>query len=253
VEPRRLLIADLNAKHPGHAVFLPADSAIAGIRAPVFRNHWHDQSTRNRMEKAHGPDEVLEYMRRWNVQRFLIPVTVEDIGSTVIREFATACVEPDLRIGSYESGHLSALCRQRIQELKNRRDALAARGKIYDDSGSSVQFVGSWIHDANFPLASFDTVTYSNASGASIRFAFQGAEVTYVYTSAANRGIARITLDGTPQPDLDLYSRQTDWQSTVSFDSLEQGKHVLEIAVTGRKNAESKDTYLDLDEFVVVR
>ncbi len=249
-EPRRLLIADLNQRHPGEAVFLPEDSAIADIHAPVFRNHWHDQLTKRRLDLAHDGDEVLELMRQWNVQRFLMPVQTEGIGSRVVREFA-ACVQPEFRIGNYSSGYLSAACEQKLRLWKSRRDALAQLGVIHDDSDAFLKPTGQWVHDNNFPLAIGGTVTYSNLPGSTIRFTFEGVGVTYVYTAAANRGVAQIELDGSPQPDLDLYRNETQWQSNATFGGLPNGPHVIEITVAGLKTPASKGTYIDLDAFVV--
>jgi hypothetical protein len=58
--------------------------------------------------------------------------------------------------------------------------------------------------------------------------------LTYVFTRAANRGIAAITIDGINQGDLDLYSPEPQWQSSARFTLLGPGRHLLVIRVTGK-------------------
>ena len=247
-EPRRLLIDDLNRKHPGEGVLLPEDSPIAGIRSPVFRNHWHDQSTKTQLDAAHDFDEVLELMRRWKVQWFILPVRTAGIGAKAVRAFALTCVEPDLVAGKYLYGHLNGACRA---VLAKQRGLVSKDGSLYDDTFSGVEFVGEWARGERFLLANNETVSYSNVPGAKIRFAFEGTAVTYVYTAAANRGIADVFIDRARKSALDLYSPVSAWQSLVVFDKLNPGEHLLEIEVTGQKNPASTGAYVDLDAFVV--
>ena len=56
--------------------------------------------------------------------------------------------------------------------------------------------------------------------GAEIRFAFEGGELTYVFTRAANRGIAAVTIDGLAKgTNRSLLGEGPEWQSR-SFSRL---------------------------------
>ena len=250
-ESRRLLIDDLNRNHPGEPVFLPSDSMIAGLHSPVLRDHWHDQATLQQLYFAQTLDDMLEFMRRSGIQRFLLPVRTETIPSPVLRTFATTCVARDLRIGPYYSGHLNDACSQRVAMLTKRRELVARGGRLVDDLDPAVEFTGRWVRGSKFPLGIDETVSFSNAPGAAIRFTFEGVGVRYAYTAAPNRGIARISIDGHPQGEINLFRPEPHWQSTADFPNLPSGKHVLQIEVTGRKDPASTDAFVDLDAFVV--
>ena len=104
----------------------------------------------------------------------------------------------------------------------------------FDDTSNEIGYTGSWEH-RNFPLAAGTTVSYSNAPGAVARLSFEGTQITYVYTKAFNRGIARVKLDGISRGDIDLYSQKVEWPSRMVFGGLAAGKHIFELTVAGRK------------------
>ncbi len=116
-----------------------------------------------------------------------------------------------------------------------------------DDAEGRLRFAGPWQHERRFPAAYGGTISYSNSPGASFEFSFSGRGVVYVFTRAFNRGDAAIFLDGVPYPVLDQYANVTAWRSRVSLETPGAGDHVLTVTVPGRKNAASRDTFVDVD------
>ena len=75
--------------------------------------------------------------------------------------------------------------------------------------------------------------------------------MTYVFTKAVNRGIAAITIDGVNKGIIDLYSLEPQWQSSIRFNGLGPGRHLLTIRVTGKSHPAAKGNFVDLDAFQV--
>jgi len=115
-----------------------------------------------------------------------------------------------------------------------------------DDSSVAIQYVGAWTHRL-FYNAYKDTLSYSKDAGGLARFVFDGPNIVYGFTKAANRGIAEVRIDGISKGKLDLYAPSTQWQQQVAYDGLGPGKHTLEVVITGNKNPKSTDTYIDVD------
>jgi hypothetical protein len=119
-----------------------------------------------------------------------------------------------------------------------------------DDTNWSIAYSGNWVR-SEFENALNGTLTYAFQRGASIKFSFEGAGVTYVYTRAFNRGMAAVFIDGAAKGVIDLYSPKIEWQSTTTFDGLKQGPHSIEIRVTGQHSPASNASYVDLDALLV--
>ena len=115
-----------------------------------------------------------------------------------------------------------------------------------DDTNPQIAFSGIWTRDAAFDQPLNHTVTYSNRPGAAFDFPFTGRAVVYYYTSAFNRGIAEIRLDGAPRLELDQYSPGTVWRSRARIDAG-PGAHTLTVRVLGRRNPRSRDSFVDID------
>lgn len=126
----------------------------------------------------------------------------------------------------------------------------AAQPGLYDDSDPAIVFEGPWIHDKGWPRAHNHTVTYSSLPGSTVRFAFQGSSLAYIYTKAANRGRAEIAIDGAREPILDLYAPKPEWQSRTVF-KLSAGRHLAIITVLPDENPKSADRFIDVDAFEV--
>jgi hypothetical protein len=248
--PDRVLIAQLNRQYPGEAVLFLDGTDIADLRAPAYRDHWHDMETYFPLHQARTPEEALALIAKWKIPHYLVPLRagVMSLDSDVLQPLVSACLEPESHFGDYVIARLAPDCAKRLAEKNNCFQTAA--GRTCDDAYPGIQFTGAWTLHANFAPADGKTVSFSNQPGATIRFQFDGPSITYVYTKAANRGIAEIAIDGKPAGTVDLYSLETQWQSRTVFDKLAPGAHRIEVRVTGRKQAASKDTFVDLDSFV---
>jgi len=120
----------------------------------------------------------------------------------------------------------------------------------FDDVSDDIQYAGAWNH-GSFPAAAGGTVSYSNSAGAVARLAFEGSEITWIYSKAFNRGIAEVKLDGIARGDIDLYSPKIIWQAQTVFRDLPPGKHTFEVTVSGRKDAPATDRFVDIDALIV--
>jgi hypothetical protein len=121
----------------------------------------------------------------------------------------------------------------------------------YDDTDPRLHLVEPWTRDPQFHDAYQHTLTYSNIAGASVSLAFSGDAITYVYTRASNRGIAEVWIDGELKSQLDLYARDIAWKSRRRYEGLGPGGHRLEIRVTGQRNSQATDCFVDLDALIV--
>jgi len=121
----------------------------------------------------------------------------------------------------------------------------------YDDLDEHIQYTGAWRPDLQFPESSAASLTYSDAPGATFSVTFTGRAITYVFTEAANRGIAEVTIDGGAKLRINQYSSSTHWQTTRQFDGLKPGVHTMEVRVSGDKDSLSNGLFVDLDAFVV--
>jgi len=118
-----------------------------------------------------------------------------------------------------------------------------------DDTSPAVVYAGHWTSGA-FGSAFHGTLTWSDEPGAIARFSFEGVEFEYVYTTAPNRGMALVTIDGSPAQTMDLYSPQIVWQARTRFGGLKAGPHQAEVRVLGRHNSASSGDFVDIDALV---
>ena len=115
-----------------------------------------------------------------------------------------------------------------------------------DDTNWSITYSGNWVR-GEFDQPWNATLTYTNDPAAAARFSFEGTQLRYWYTKAFNRGIAAVFIDGVSKGTVDLYSPTIEWQSSSLFSGLPPGHHTAEIRATGRNDAASADSYIDID------
>jgi uncharacterized membrane protein YgdD (TMEM256/DUF423 family) len=115
-----------------------------------------------------------------------------------------------------------------------------------DDRSPAVVYSGHWLPGA-FRSAYGGTLTYSDEAGATARFVFDGTELQYIHTKAYNRGLALVTIDGSPVRKIDLYDPSIVWQERTVFGGLKPGSHRAEIQVLGQRNAASSGSFVDID------
>jgi hypothetical protein len=121
---------------------------------------------------------------------------------------------------------------------------------IYDDTNSQIQYIGGWTHNTGWSSAYNGSLSWSKTSQDGVTLTFSSDQITYVYTKAANRGIAAVIIDGFDQGYLDLYSSTAQWQQSTTY-YLAPGIHTIHISVTGQKNPSATDSYVDLDYLIV--
>lgn len=100
------------------------------------------------------------------------------------------------------------------------------------------------------PAASAGGYRFASVTGSTASFVFSGTAVTYTARTGPNRGIASVTLDGVPQPPVDLYSR-TRGTREISVDALTDRVHRIRVGVSGAKNPASTGTVVTVDHFAV--
>ena len=127
---------------------------------------------------------------------------------------------------------------------------LAASG-TYDDNESKLWYIGNWTQQSGWPSAYGGTLSWSNISEDAVRITFNGSRVDYCYTKAYNRGKAAITIDGVHRGFLDLYSPTIQWQGCSAYSNLGAGAHTFHVSVSGMKNSQSSDYYVDVDKIII--
>ena len=246
--PVRDAIDYFNGKHTNSRVMLTAESAIAGLNGDVYENHWHQINTYWRIRDMKTVADMVRLMQSWNVEYFISPKPGmrDDIKPAVFKEMLGRCTQPVFEAGGEYVAQLQPTCR-----AGEERTAMLVRPGVYDDFDPALLYRGDWNNDRNFAEPDFHTISYSDAPGAEVEIAFEGKALTYVYTKAANRGIASVTVDGVDQGTVDLYSAATQWQSRTRFCCFGPGRHVAVVRSTGRADPQSKGKFIDLDSFTV--
>ena len=249
--PIRNVIAWFNRAHPRSAVLLTQDSYIAGLDGDVYENHWHQYATLDQIRRAPAMQDVRALLDRWKV-RYLIARKATAINyarPVALRELLDRCTIAEYVFHEYYVARLEPVCSPAAARLLE--PVLTAKPGTYDDFDPSILLLDSWERDNHFDRAFEHTVSYTGTPGAEVRFAFEGHELTYVFTRAANRGTAAVTIDGADRGTIDLYSVEPEWQSSARFTGLGEGRHLLVIRATGERRAASTGNFIDLDALLV--
>ncbi len=249
--PIRNVIAWFNRAHPQAAVLLTEDSGIAGLGGDVYENHWHQYNTLDQIRRAPSVPGIRGLLDQWKV-RYLIarkPTASHYARPLALRELLDQCTVAEYAFGAFYVARLEPVCRTAAPLLAE--PLLTAKPGTYDDFDPAILLRGDWERNDEFEQTFRHTVTYTDMPGAEIRFAFEGSQLMYVFTKAANRGIAAITIDGASKGSIDLYSVDPQWQSSVRFAGLGGGRHLLVIRVTGESRAGATGKFVDLDSLEV--
>ena len=246
--PIREVIAYFNRRHPNAAVMLANDSSNAGLQGDIYENHWHQINTLLRIREVKTVPEMVRLMQSWHVEYFISPKpgTDEEVKPAVLAEMLERCTDVEFEHGDQYLAKLEPACRPAPERV-----APLVQPGFYDDFDPALLFRGDWTKDRAFADADRHTITFTNVPGAEVEIDFVGKALVYTYTKAFNRGIASVTVDGVEQGPVDLYSQKVEWQQHTRFCCFEPGKHVAVVRLTGRANARSKGTFIDLDSFTV--
>ena len=245
--PIRNVIAWFNRTHPQAPVLLTQDSYIAGLDGDVYENHWHQYSTMDQIRRAPGLQGVHALLDRWKVHYLIARKATAShyARPAALRELLDQCTIAEYVFREYYVARLEPVCRE--PATLPVEPVLTAKPGTYDDFDPSILLVGAWERDDAFEQAFDHTVSYTATPGAEIRFAFEGHELTYVFTRASNRGTATVSIDGASKGTIDLYSAEPEWQSSARFTGLGEGRHLLVIRATGQRRAASTASFVDLD------
>jgi len=247
--PVREVIGWFNRAHPKAPVLLDDDSNFAGLGGDVYEFHWHQYNTWDRLSHAVTVPDAVRLLESWHVW-YLIghkPASGEKPPWPLLPKLLAGCTELEYESGDVYLARLDATC----SHTPARPPAFVAPPGVYDDFDPALRFTGEWNHDENFAQPYLHTITYIDLPGAEFSLTFEGQAITYIFTKAPNRGIAEVTIDGTSQEPLDLYSASIEWQARRRFCCFRRGRHVLTVRVTGRANPNSSGKYVDVDSLVV--
>src|SRR5204862_5200433 len=114
------------------------------------------------------------------------PEPGEQVRPPALRAFVAACTAPEYQFGDYYVARLDRDCARRGWVAAE--PAIAMPPGLYDDFNPAIVMRGDWTRDETFETADRHTISYTDAPGAEVLFAFTGRSLTYVYTKAPNRG-----------------------------------------------------------------
>ena len=249
--PIRNVIAWFNRAHPQAAVLLTQDSEIAGLTGDVYENHWHQWNTMDQIRRAGDVPGIRALLDQWKV-RYLIahkPTVGNYAHPQALRDLLDRCTIPEYTFSEFYVARLEPICRNPATLPVD--PVLTAKPGTYDDLDPTILLRGEWERNDSFAQTFQHTVSYTDIPGAEVRFAFEGTQLTYVFTKAVNRGIAAITIDGINRGNIDLYSVDPQWQSSALFQLLGPGRHLLVIRVTGTSRPAATGKFVDLDALQV--
>ncbi len=236
--PVRLLIEELNRVAPGEPVAFFSTDATAGLRGRAYTDTWHSEAYWKRVRNASDAAGVAAVMRELGV-RYVVAPASREAGFEVVRAFLERWLDP----AGTGAGPM-ALYRVRTEAIPEPRDMRPFEPGRYDDTEPRIEYSGAWLHDPQFAQAWGHSLTYSDGEGDTASFPFRGGAITYVYTEAANRGVAEVRIDGRLRGRVTLRSAETVWQAERVFRGLGEGVHTFELRVAG-------GGHVDLDGFVV--
>lgn len=132
------------------------------------------------------------------------------------------------------------------------KSVTATFNKVYfEENDASVTYTGVWNNYVCTPCSS-GNLKVSKQTGAKATFTFTGTGVKWIAAKANKLGIAKVSVDGVFQTNVDLYSstnkvKQAVYQKT----GLASGVHTITIEVTGTKNGSATDYFIDIDAFEI--
>lgn len=119
--------------------------------------------------------------------------------------------------------------------------------EVYDDFRDPWNFMGEW-EAVRVKGAWNDEVKSSVDANDNAELPFEGTGFRLMGSSGPDHGIAEIWIDGALATTVDLYSPQIELGKVVAERrDLPTGHHVLDVRVTGRKNAASAGTRVVVD------
>ncbi len=257
--PLRDVTMRFREMRPNDHVLLLVEEDLADAGSSAYEYHWHQHSISTQIGNAASVSTLRDLFLRLGIRYFISrrPGPDDDLLSPpALAEFLASCAAPMVENGRFYAAQITSECdglsgAALVAKLEGLPPALVSPGS-YDDFDPSLRFRGVWTRSHGFTGPYRHTVSYTDAPGASVAFAFEGSSLTYLYTKAANRGIAILEIDGVPH-EIDLYAPEPEWQSRLEFCCLSPGAHLAVLRATGRKRVVAQDVYIDVDAFIARR
>ena len=245
--PQRPLVEHLNKNIPGAKVaFLTDDPQIAPLNAAAVAGSWHFPEFSVRLRDARSAQDLYVLMEEYSIEYCVAPTADNPLQSKffAVPLFLQKHTVPEAFAHDF---YLARFYRKPKPKPKPRAKGPGA----YDDTDSSIRYIGAWTLYNSFEEAANGTIIYSNTPGDSFRFEFQGTEISWVYTEASNRGMAAVSIDGEEEQIVDIYSSETHWRSRTTLSGLRDSEHVLEVRVLEDKHSDATDRFVDVDQIIV--
>lgn len=102
---------------------------------------------------------------------------------------------------------------------------------IVDDRDSAVIYSGTWNDDSNSSFHN-GTARYTNESGASVSFAFNGTAIQWYGQHDTNFGTANVYIDGDLVGEVNAYGTMASGQLLFEKADLTAGQHTIQIVQT---------------------
>ena len=248
--PERLLVGWLNAREPAARVAWLEGNAIADFRGQSFSNTWHSRFFQRRLAESTAPEGHTWLMRDLHIGYVIAPTadSARSVSNVFTREFLSGYTEPVLAVGDMEL--------RRFHPPEPTSAGPAARfapAGTHDDDSEFIHFAGRWQRDSQFPAAHRGTLVYSNDTRSRLTIRFHGSSIRLLYTAAANRCPALLSIDDRPEVPLNQNAPETAWQTlSPLFPAPGEGDHILQMRFpqSVAKTA-TAPCFLDLDGYVV--
>ena len=248
--PQRPLVEYLNTQVPGAKVaFFTDGPQIAPLEAAAVGGSWHFPEFLKRLRGARSAQDLYVLMEELSIEYFVAPTADNPLHFKfpAVPLFLQGYTAPEAFSRNFYLARLD-----RTIEPPRPADPPHTKGSgAYDNTDSSIRYIGAWTFDNQFEEAANGTIVYSNNPGDSFRFQFQGGEISWVYTKAFSRGMAAVSIDGEEKETVDLYSSDIHWQSRTTLSGLSDSEHVLEVRVLEDKHSDATDRFVDVDQIIV--
>ena len=121
----------------------------------------------------------------------------------------------------------------------------------FDPAVKNVIPKKNWVLTGNWQRAKGPYFT--NDIDGSVRADFTGKGVMVYLSSFQNSGIVKVEIDGKEAEKVNTYnSKNGEAELVKTYTNLLNGKHTITVSVTGQKDPQSKNTFLNILRFEVI-
>ena len=248
--PERQLVNWLNTNDPEARVAWVEGNAIGDFRGQSFSNTWHSRFFQRRLAESTAPEGHAWLARDLRIGYVIAPApdSSRSVTNVFTREFLEGYTERVLVSGDME------LRRFHAPDPSSPGPPIryAPPGRFDDDSGF-IHFSGRWRRDNQLKQAYRGTLVYSNDTRSRVTIRFRGRSIRLLYTAAANRCPALLSIDDQAEVAFDENAAATTWQAlSPAFAAPGVRDHVLQMRFPqGVAKTATAGCFLDLDGFVV--